>query len=84
MLKIRLQRGGKKHKPYYSIVIADSRSPRDGKFIEDIGAYNPSAPKGSAERIKINLEKYNYWLSCGAQPSERVVKLKKALAENNN
>jgi small subunit ribosomal protein S16 len=84
MLKIRLQRGGKKGQPHYSIVIADSRSPRDGKFIEDIGDYNPSAPKGSAARIKIDLERYNYWFSCGAQPSERVAKLKKALAQNNN
>jgi small subunit ribosomal protein S16 len=83
MLKIRLQRGGKKHRPYYKIVIANSRSPRDGKFLETVGVYDPLALKGSKERIKIDLERYSYWLSVGAQPSERVAKLKEALLQNN-
>ena len=81
MLKIRLQRGGKKHKPYYKIVIANSRSPRDGKFLEDIGAYDPLLPRDSVGRIKLDLERYNYWLSCGAQPSERVAKLKEVISK---
>jgi len=84
MLKIRLQRGGKKHKPYYKIVIANSRSPRDGKFLEAIGAYNPLAVRDSAERIKLDLERYNHWCSCGAKPSERVAKLAEVLIKKTS
>jgi len=71
-LKIRLARGGAKKRPFYSIVIADSRSPRDGRFIEKIGTYNPMLEKDHPQRIQINLERAKHWLSVGAQPTERV------------
>jgi small subunit ribosomal protein S16 len=71
-LKIRLSRGGAKKRPFYSIVIADSRSPRDGRFIEKIGTYNPMLPKEHADRIRINEERAKHWLSVGAQPTDRV------------
>ena len=71
-VKIRLKRMGSNKKPFYRIVVADSRAPRDGKFIEEIGYYNPvSEPK----QIKINDEKANKWLGVGAQPTETVKKL---------
>lgn len=71
-LKIRLSRGGAKKRPFYSIVIADSRSPRDGRFIEKIGTYNPMLPKEHATRITIDEERAKHWLSVGAQPTDRV------------
>lgn len=74
MLKIRLQRIGRKHQPYYKIVVADSRSPRDGKYKEKIGTYSPLLPKNSDKRVLIDAERANYWLKCGAQPTERVSK----------
>ena len=71
-LKIRLSRGGAKKRPFYSIVIADSRSPRDGRFIEKIGTYNPMLPKDHAQRITIDEARAQHWLSVGAQPTDRV------------
>ncbi len=71
-VKIRLARGGTKKRPYYRIVVADSTSPRDGKFIEKIGTYNPLAGKESADRLIIEAERAKYWLGQGAVPSERV------------
>lgn len=72
MLKIRMARSGAKRKPYYNIVIADSRSPRDGSFIEKVGTYNPMLPREHADRVKLNGERITYWLSKGAQASDRV------------
>jgi small subunit ribosomal protein S16 len=71
-LKIRLTRGGAKKRPFYSIVIADSRSPRDGRFIEKIGTYNPMLAKDHPDRVTLNAERAKHWLSVGAQPSDRV------------
>lgn len=73
-LKIRLTRGGAKKRPYYRIVVADSRSPRDGRFIERIGSYDPMKPKDSAERVVLDVEKAKDWLSKGAQPTDRVLR----------
>jgi small subunit ribosomal protein S16 len=72
MLMIRLARGGTKKRPHYAIVIADSRSPRDGRFIEKIGFYNPLLPREHADRIKLDLEKAKAWLAKGATASDRV------------
>ena len=69
---IRLSRGGAKKRPYYRIVVADSRSARDGKYLEQIGTYNPMLPKDSGERVKLNEARARHWLSVGAQPSDRV------------
>jgi small subunit ribosomal protein S16 len=71
---IRLARGGAKKRPYYKIVVTDSRSSRDGKFIERIGSYNPLLPKDSEERVKIDADRAKHWLSVGAQPSDRVLR----------
>ena len=73
-LKIRLTRAGAKKRPYYRIVVADSRSPRDGRFIEKVGTYDPMKPKDSAERVKIETEKVQAWLAKGAQPTDRVLR----------
>jgi len=73
-VKIRLSRGGAKKRPYYYIVIATSTSPRDGRFIEEVGAYNPALPKDSAERVKLDVEKIKGWLAKGAQPTDRVAR----------
>ncbi len=70
-IKIRLARGGSKKRPHYSIVVADSRAARDGKFIEKIGTYNPMLPRESEQRIVINTERAKHWLSVGAQASDR-------------
>ena len=75
MLRIRLSMGGVRKRPIYKIVIADSRYPRDGKFIEKIGSYNPLLPKDKKERIKIEAERVKYWMSKGAQPTMRVSRL---------
>ncbi len=69
---IRLSRGGAKKRPYYRIVVSDSRSPRDGKYLEQIGTYNPMLPKDSGERVKLNEDRARHWLSVGAKPSDRV------------
>ena len=71
-LRIRLSRGGTKKRPHYSIVIADSHSPRDGRFIERIGYYNPLMPRDHADRLKLDLEKAKAWLAKGAVASDRV------------
>ena len=73
-LAIRLARGGAKKRPYYRIVVADSRSPRDGRFIEKLGTYNPLLAKDSPERVKIDADRISHWLSVGAQPSDRVLR----------
>ncbi|MEG3619344.1 30S ribosomal protein S16 [Magnetovibrio sp. PR-2] len=73
-LRIRLSRGGAKKRPYYRIVVADSRSPRDGRFIERIGTYNPMLAKDHADRIKLDAERVKHWIGQGAQPSDRVAR----------
>ena len=73
-LRIRLSRGGAKKRPYYRIVIADSRSPRDGRFIERVGSYNPMVAKDHPDRIKIMEDRAKHWLQAGAQPSARVAR----------
>ncbi len=69
---IRLSRGGAKKRPYYRIVVADVRAPRDGKYLEQIGTYNPMLPKDSGERVKLDEDRARHWLSVGATPSDRV------------
>lgn len=73
-LKIRLARGGAKKRPYYRIVVADSNAPRDGRFIEKIGAWNPILPKGSSDRVTLDLDRAKHWLGVGAQPTDRVAR----------
>ena len=73
-VKIRLQRKGRKKRPFYHIVIADSRAPRDGKFIEKIGTYDPRLPKDSEQRVQIDGEKAADWIKKGAKPTERVAR----------
>ena len=73
-LAIRLARGGAKKRPYYRIVVADSRAPRDGRFIEKLGTYNPLLPSDSAERVTLDVERIQHWLSHGAQPTDRVLR----------
>ena len=80
-MKIRLSRGGSKKRPFYSIVAADSRMPRDGRFIEKLGTYNPLLPKDSEERVKMNMERVNYWLSKGAQHTDRIARMLEAAGE---
>jgi small subunit ribosomal protein S16 len=88
-LSIRLTRGGAKKRPYYRIVVADSRAPRDGRFIEKLGSYNPLLAKDSPERVKLDAERISHWLSVGAQPSDRVLRfldaagIKERAARNN-
>ena len=75
-LKIRLARGGSKKRPYYRIVVADAAAPRDGKFIEKIGTFNPVLPKDrAAERLTLDLERAAHWLKVGAQPTDRVARM---------
>jgi small subunit ribosomal protein S16 len=76
--KIRLARGGTKKRPYYSIVAADSRMPRDGRFLEKLGTYNPLLAKDSEDRIKMNLERIAYWLGQGAEPTDRIARFLEA------
>ncbi|WP_438960650.1 30S ribosomal protein S16 [Nereida sp.] len=71
-MKIRLARGGSKKRPFYRVVAADSRMARDGRFIEKLGTYNPLLPKDSEERVKLDMERVQYWLGEGAQPTDRV------------
>ncbi|WP_353186833.1 30S ribosomal protein S16 [Bosea sp. (in: a-proteobacteria)] len=88
-LKIRLTRGGAKKRPYYRIVVADSRSPRDGRFIEKIGSYDPMKAKDAEDRVVLDTEKVQAWLAKGAQPTDRVLRfldaagLVKRSARNN-
>ena len=74
-VRIRLSRGGSKKRPFYRIVAADQRAPRDGRFIEKLGTYNPLLPKDHAERLIVDVEKVKVWLGKGAQPTERLQKL---------
>ena len=71
-VKIRLARGGAKKRPYYRIVVADSRMPRDGRFIEKIGTYNPLLPKDSPDRVKMDVDRAKHWIEHGAQVTDRV------------
>jgi len=74
-VKMRLSRGGSKKRPYYYVVIANSTSPRDGKYIEQIGTFNPLLKKDNPERSKLNADRIKHWLSVGAQPTDRVMRL---------
>ena len=73
-LKIRLARGGTKKRPFYHIVVADARSPRDGRFIEKIGTFNPLLAKDADNRVVLNTERAAHWVSVGAQPTDRVLR----------
>jgi len=73
-VKIRLARGGAKKRPYYRVVVSDSRSPRDGKYIEKVGTHNPLLPKDHEDRIKLDIERIEYWLGQGAKPTDRVAR----------
>ena len=73
-LKIRLARGGTKKRPHYNIVIADSRSPRDGRFIEKLGTYNPMLDRSHADRVTLKAERIQHWLGVGALPTDRVAR----------
>jgi small subunit ribosomal protein S16 len=77
-MKIRLARGGSKKRPHYSIVAADSRMARDGRFLEKLGTYDPLLPKDNEDRIKMDLERVKYWLSQGAQTTDRVARFLEA------
>jgi len=74
-ISIRLSRGGAKKRPYYRVVVADSRSPRDGKYLEQIGTYNPLLAKDNPDRVKINEDRARYWLGVGAQATDRVARM---------
>ncbi|MEH3038936.1 MAG: 30S ribosomal protein S16 [Sphingomonas paucimobilis] len=88
-LSIRLSRGGSKKRPYYRIVVADARSPRDGRFIEKIGTYNPLLGKEDEKRVVLDAERATHWLGVGAQPTDRVARfldkagVKERAARNN-
>ena len=88
-IALRLSRGGAKKRPYYRIVVADSRSGRDGKYLEQIGTYNPLLAKDNPERVKLNEDRARYWIGVGAQPSDRVLRfldaagVKERAARNN-
>jgi small subunit ribosomal protein S16 len=88
-LKLRLARGGTKKRPFYHIVVADARSPRDGRFIEKLGTFNPLLAKDAENRVVLNTERASHWLSVGAQPTDRVLRfldaagLTKREARNN-
>jgi small subunit ribosomal protein S16 len=77
-MKIRLARGGSKKRPHYSIVAAESRSARDGRFLEKLGTYDPLLPKDEAGRVKMDLERIRHWLGQGAQPTDRVARMLEA------
>ena len=77
-MKIRLARGGSKKRPFYRIVAADSRMPRDGRFIEKLGTYNPLLPKDSEDRVKMDVERIQHWIAQGAQPTDRISRMLEA------
>ncbi|WP_415182812.1 30S ribosomal protein S16 [Phaeovulum sp.] len=77
-MKIRLARGGSKKRPHYAIVATDSRMPRDGRFLEKLGTYNPLLAKDSEDRVKMDMERVQYWLGQGAQPTDRVARFLEA------
>jgi len=88
-VKLRLSRGGAKKRPYYYIVAAQASSPRDGRYIEQVGTYNPMLRRDNPERVKLDLERCKHWLSVGAQPTDRVARfldtaglMKRATAQN--
>ncbi|MDT0681119.1 30S ribosomal protein S16 [Roseicyclus sp. F158] len=88
-MKIRLSRGGSNKRPFYRIVAADSRMPRDGRFIEKLGTYNPLLPKDSEDRVKMDVERVQHWIAQGAQPTDRIARMLEAAgvrdkAERNN
>ena len=74
-MKIRLARGGSKKRPHYAIVAADSRMPRDGRFLEKLGTYDPLLPKASEDRVKMDVARVQHWIAQGAQPTETAVRL---------
>ena len=80
MVTIRLARGGAKKRPFYQVVVTDSRNARDGRFIERVGFFNPIAT-GKEERLRVNVERYQHWVTQGAQPSERVAALIKEISK---
>ena len=88
-LKIRLARGGSKKRPYYTVVVADARSPRDGRFLENLGSWNPMLAKDNDARVKLDADRIKHWLDQGAQPTDRVLRflneagLAKREAKNN-
>lgn len=88
-VKLRLSRGGTKKRPYYYIVVANSAAPRDGRYIEQIGTFDPMLPKDKTDRLKLDVERAKHWLSVGAQPTDRVARfldqhgLMKRIASNN-
>lgn len=77
-MKIRLARGGSKKRPFYRIVAADSRMPRDGRYLEKLGTYNPLLPKDSEDRVKMDMERVQHWLDQGAQPTDRISRMLEA------
>lgn len=77
-MKIRLARGGSKKRPHYAIVATDSRMPRDGRFLEKLGTYNPLLPKDSEDRVKMDMERVQHWLEKGAQPTDRIARFLEA------
>jgi len=77
-MKLRLARGGAKKRPFYRIVAADTRAPRDGRYVERLGSYNPLLPKDSEERVKIDLDRARHWLDHGAEPTDRVSRMLEA------
>jgi small subunit ribosomal protein S16 len=77
-MKIRLARGGSKKRPFYRVVAADSRMPRDGRYVEKLGTYNPLLAKDDENRVQFNMERVNYWLGEGAQPTDRVARFLEA------
>lgn len=77
-MKIRLARGGSKKRPHYAIVAADSRMPRDGRFLEKLGVYDPLLAKDNENRVKMNVERIQHWLNLGAQPTDRVARFLEA------
>lgn len=74
-LAIRMSRGGRKNRPFYKIVVADKRYPRDGRFLEKLGTYDPLLPEGDEKRVVLNLERIQYWIGQGAQPSDRIARM---------
>ncbi len=76
--KIRLARGGSNKRPFYAIVVSDSRMPRDGRFLEKVGTYNPLVAKDSEERVKMKLDRVQFWLDRGAQPTDRIARMLEA------
>ncbi|MES2844320.1 MAG: 30S ribosomal protein S16 [Pseudomonadota bacterium] len=77
-MKIRLARGGSKKRPHYSIVATDSRMPRDGRFLEKLGTYNPLLAKDSEDRVKMDIDRVKHWLAQGAQPTDRIARMLEA------